>query len=256
MTTFAVTAAGAPTTAGLARLTGASWEALVPVPQPERQRESITCLEGVVRAVLDLRPQRYFVIAPQDVQQALAHLPVEWVEAGPGGGAENFLRGLRHCREATRVICTTCDIPMADKAALRDFLGRCNDELDINYGVTTREEMEAVFPAYPRTYVPLREGQFTGGGVTVVKPAPFLERQAEFHETFATRKNSYRMALALGLPILWGRFSGGAGKATVESAFSRWARLRCAALPIHPNWALDIDHEDDLHYLRWWVRRA
>jgi hypothetical protein len=256
MTTFAVTAAGAPTTVGLARLTGVGWEALVPIPAPCKKQESTCCLEAVVRAVRSLDAvDRYFVVAPLEVQERLSHLPVEWVEAGPGGGAENFLRGLRHCQQASRVVATTCDLPMANGPSLAAFLDSCDSELDVNYSVSTQQEMERVFPAYPRTYVTLREGRFTGGGVTVLKPLPFLQRQTEFHESFATRKNSYRMALALGLPMLWGRLSGGAPKVTVEAAFSRWAKLRCGTVPIDPRWALDVDHADDLHYLRWWVRR-
>lgn len=254
--TFAVTAAGAPTTVGLARLTGAAWEALVPVPAARREDESVTCLERVVQAVLGLGVERYLVVAPPQVRQRLSHLPVEWVEAGDGGGAENFLRGLRHCQDAARVVCTTCDLPAADGPSLADFLARCDDSLDVNYSVCTQQQMESVFPAYPRTYVPLREGRFTGGGVTVVKPGTFLERQEEFHETFATRKNSYGMALALGWPMLWGRLTGGTRKSAVVEAFCRWSRLRCDAVTIDPRWALDVDHADDLHYLRWWIRRS
>jgi hypothetical protein len=237
-------------------MTGSAWEALVRVPARSRELETTTCLEAVVSAVRCLTEiDRYFVVAPAEVQERLSHLPVEWVEAGHGGGAENFLRGLRRCGQANRVVCTTCDLPLADGETLSRFLRDCDPGLDVSYSVASKAHMEQVFPAYPRTYVPLREGSFTGGGVTVVKPLPFLERQREFHETFATRKNSYRMALALGLPILWGHLSGGTPKARVEAAFSRWARLRCGAFPIHPHWALDVDHADDLHYLRWWARR-
>ncbi len=251
-----MTAAGGKTTVDLARLTGAAWEALICAPTADRQAESVTCLERVANSVLALPGlQRYFVIAPSAVQERLSHLPVEWIDAGPGGGAENFLRGLRECGQAERVVCTTCDLPRAEASTLADFVERCDPTLEVSYSVSTRKEMERLFPAYLRTYVRLREGEFTGGGVTVVQPQPFLERQAEFHETFATRKNSYRMALALGWPMLLGRFSGGALKSQVEAAFSRWSRLRCATLPIDPGWALDIDEPDDLHYLRWWARR-
>lgn len=256
MTTFAVTAAGAPTSVGLARLTGAAWEALVPVPARRREEEGLTCLEAVVQAVRGLpEVERYVVVGPPEVRERLSHLPVEWVEAGPGGGAENFLRGLRECRDAQRVVCTTCDLPLADSESLAHFLGQCAPELEVSYSVSTQAQMDRVFPAYPRSYVPLKEGRFTGGGVTVVKPLPFLERQREFHHTFATRKSSYSMAIALGLPMLWGHLTGGTPKARVEAAFSRWARLRCGTVEIHPNWALDVDHADDLHYLRWWTRR-
>jgi hypothetical protein len=238
-------------------MTGAAWEALVPVPAFDRAQEGPTCLEAVVKAVLELDGvEKYFVVAPDQVRQRLSHLPVDWVEAGDGGGAENFLRGLRQCQEADRVVCTTCDLPLATGASLAQFLAHCDSGLDVNYSVSTRDEMERIFPGYPRTYVSLREGRFTGGGVTVLKPLPFLERQSEFHQTFATRKNSYRMALSLGLPLLWGRFSGGTPRARVEAAFSRWSRLRCGTVLIDPRWALDVDHAEDLHYLRWWVRRA
>lgn len=255
-TTFAVTAAGAPTSVGLARMTGAAWEALVPVPASRREEEGQTCLEAVVRAVRGLpEVDRYVVVAPKQVRETLSHLPVEWVEAGPGGGAENFLRGLRQCQDAGRVLCTTCDLPLADTDSLAQFLGQCDWDLDLSYSVSTRREMERVFPAYARSYVPLREGHYTGGGVTVLKPLPFLERQREFHHTFATRKSSYSMAIALGWPMLWGHLTGGTPKARVEAAFSRWARLRCGTVEIHPHWALDVDHADDLLYLRWWMRR-
>lgn len=255
MNLFAVTAAGGPTTVDLARLTGAAWEALVRIPSAERQDEKLTCLEQVASSVLALPGlQRYFIVAPKSVQDSLSHLPVEWVDAGSGGGAENFLRGLRQCGEAKHVVCTTCDLPKAEAASLADFVERCDPDLEVSYSLSTRNDMERLFPAYPRTYVRLREGEYTGGGVTVVQPQPFLQRQAEFHETFATRKNSYRMALALGWPILLGRFSGGALKSQVVEAFSRWSKLRCGTVEIDPRWALDIDHPDDLHYLRWWAR--
>lgn len=252
-----MTAAGAPTSVELTRLSGVAWEALMPVPAAQREAETTTCLERVVSAVRELPElERYFVIAPREVQERLSYLPVEWLDAGPGGGAENFLRGLRQCDKAGRVVCTTADLPAATGDTLADFVSRCDPALEVSYSVSTREQMETVFPAYPRSYVKLREGEFTGGGVTVVRPQPFLERQREFHETFATRKNSYRMALALGLPMLWGRLTGGVYKSKVETAFSKWARLRCGTAFIDPRWALDIDSADDLHYLRWWVRRT
>lgn len=255
MKLYAVTAAGGPTSVPLARLTGQTWEALVPVPSPSRSGEQVTCLEQVVEAIAS-QPEvvHQIVVAPKPVREALSHLDVEWVEAG-AVGSENFLAGLRRATSADRVLWAACDLPLASGTGLGDFLVRCDRRLELNYAVTRYQSMEEVFPGYDRRYITLKEGRFTGGGVAMINPAPILTRQDHWRAIFGSRKNSFKVALRMGWPVLWGRLTGGLSKAEVERAFCDMVRMRCQALEVDPRWALDLDSPDDLHYLRWWVRR-
>ncbi len=254
MKLYAVTAAGGPTSVPLARLTGQTWEALVPVPSGSREGESSTCLERVVEAIAQTEVSHQIVVAPPAVREALPNLEVEWVESGPVG-SENFLAGLRRATSADRVLWTACDLPLASGTGLKDFLSRCDQRLELNYAVTSYREMEKVFPGYDRRYIPLKEGRFTGGGVAMINPFPVLTRQEHWKAIFGSRKNSFKVALRMGWPVLWGRLTGGLGKAEVERAFCNMVKMRCQALEVDPRWALDLDSPDDLHYLRWWVRR-
>lgn len=250
----AVTAAGGPTNAALAQMTGQEWEALVPVPAPRREEETVTLLERVVEAVAqEPQVEHHIVVAPQAVAHRLSHLRVEWVPADSGGG-ENFLKGLRHC-PAERAICTTCDLPVVQTGGLSDFLERCDWSVDVTYSVTERGSMNATFPGYARRYITLQEGRYTGGGLALVDPRAMLARHQLFKSLFGSRKNSFRLAWKMGWPILWGRMTGGTPKARVVKAFSEMAQLRCQTQETDPRWSLDLDSAEDLHYLRWWVRR-
>ncbi len=245
----AVLAAGGPLKTGLRLKTGQSYEALV-------EFGGLTSLESVVSCLrASQRVERVLVTAPDEVQRRLTHLEVEWLPDQGRGGA-NLLAGLYELPPDQPCLMGVCDLPFAARANIEDFLDQCDPGLDFNYGVTEREEMERFFPAYPRRYVPVREGRYTGSGFGMVRPGLILKRVDHFNALFGSRKNTLKIALQFGPGFLLGRILGTLSLFRLEQKFSQIFEVESrVVLKTHPALTLDVDDESDYDYALSWMAK-
>lgn len=150
------------------------------------------------------------------------------------------------------VVVTTGDIPMITPEAIGDFLRLCQGRnSDICYPVVTREISERKYPGVTRTYVRLREGQFTGGNLLLVNPA-IVPKCAELAEKIVQRrKNPLALSRLLGWGFVLRFLLHNLSLAEVETKVSELLGVKGAA--VVSNYAevgVDVDKPGDLQLAR------
>jgi hypothetical protein len=74
---------------------------------------------------------------------------------------------------------------------------------DLIYPVVRVAECYARYPSLKRTAVKLREGEFTGGNMMLVRPDFILHRREVIESTYAARKHPFRLAAMLGVATIF-----------------------------------------------------
>ena len=115
-------------------------------------------------------------------------------------------------KNITKVITVCDDLPFLTGAALDDFIARAEAaDADAAYAIVRKEACLQEFPTLQRTFFHLKEGDFTGGNVSLVSVTLFPGCIAKMKEVFALRKKPLKLAAWLGsffiLKLLLGRLS-------------------------------------------------
>jgi len=97
-------------------------------------------------------------------------------------------------------VVTVCDdLPFLTGAALDDFIARAEaTEADGVYAIVRKEACLREFPSLQRTFFHLKEGDFTGGNVSLVSVTLFPDCIEKMKEVFALRKKPLKLAAWLG----------------------------------------------------------
>ena len=97
-------------------------------------------------------------------------------------------------------VATVCDdLPFLTGEALDDFIARAEAaEADGVYAIVRKEACLREFPSLRRTFFHLKEGDFTGGNVSLVSVDLFPGCIEKMKEVFALRKNPVKLAAWLG----------------------------------------------------------
>jgi GTP:adenosylcobinamide-phosphate guanylyltransferase len=99
----------------------------------------------------------------------------------------------------TKVVTVCDDLPFLTGAALDDFIARAEaTEADGVYAIVWKEACLREFPSLQRTFFHLKEGDFTGGNVSLVSVTLFPDCIGKMKEVFALRKNPLKLAAWLG----------------------------------------------------------
>ena len=210
----------------------------------------------VAAACLAARPVEHVVVVGPDPAGAGEEL-AQAREAGrltvvePGEDLlDSVRRGtgavLARLPEAERLLLVTGDVPLLTGGVLERFLRACPAEADVAYPVVRREVMEARFPGAARTYVRLRDGEFTGGNALLLRRG-ILPRALDWAESlYAARKQPWRLALMFGPRVLWRVLARRATVPELEERLSRIAGLTGRAIVSpDPEIAMDIDKPAD-----------
>ena len=99
----------------------------------------------------------------------------------------------------SRVVTVCDDLPFMTGAALDDFIARAEaTDGDAAYAIVRKEACLREFPSLQRTFFHLKEGDFTGGNVSLVSVTLFPGCIEKMKEVFALRKNPLKLAAWLG----------------------------------------------------------
>ena len=122
-----------------------------------------------------------------------------------GSMAECAAAAIRKLREQpghekiTKVATVCDDLPFLTGAALDDFIARAEvAEADGVYAIVRKEACLREFPSLRRTFFHLKEGDFSGGNVSLVSVDLFPGCIEKMKEVFALRKNPVKLAAWLG----------------------------------------------------------
>lgn len=178
-----VVLAGGKTSPDLRALTGVEDRALLPVGDR-------TMLEIALAA---LRPHGDVVLVGGHEGQAARR-----VEAGDGflGSLSQGLAAV----ESETFLLATCDLPYLTAGGVADYLSRCDPTALLNYPILDADASARAYPGVRRTTLKLREGEFTGGNIALMRTSLMRQVMPLLERAYTLRKSP----VGLGSLIGWG----------------------------------------------------
>ncbi|MFZ5595745.1 MAG: NTP transferase domain-containing protein [Bacillota bacterium] len=241
----ALVLAGSKNDGPLRQCSSAPYEAMIAIGRK-------TMVEYVVDALRSSeRIGRIIVVGPSEMACLSGRKDVRVISAR-GNLMENVSRGVRELPGANRILITTCDIPMITPRAIEDFLDRCEKRpAQIYYPVVPREVVEKEYVRVRRTYVTLREGEFTGGNIFLVDPGT-VERCMKIGQRLVdARKSPVQLSRIVGMSFLL-RFL--LKKVTIKEAEEKVSALLgvegAVVVSAYPEVGVDVDKPSDLELVR------
>ena len=115
----------------------------------------------------------------------------------PGSGLiDSMLAGFAGLDEHEMTLVSATDLPLLNAAAIDAFASQARHvqpEYDIGYGFVSRQAHVAKYPQVRHTWVPLREGVFCGGGVSVLRAGAATQAAELLRKVAALRKSPLRL---------------------------------------------------------------
>ncbi len=212
-----------------------------------------TLLQTGIKAILESgRANRIAVPGEGCVHDQLRETDFRLV---PGGttGPGTILNGLRALRQngplTDRLLLVTTDLPFIEARHINEFVDRAPKTADLAVAVCNSSEFEVVFPNSTNTYVKLNDGQWTVGGVFLVKAEPFERAISHLESVFINRKSVLGMVRLLGPKFL---LQFALRRVGVEDVIRKVESiLGCSGAAVYksaPELAFDIDDVEDYEY--------
>lgn len=160
----------------------------------------------------------------------------------------NVAAGVKYFQNDKMLLISTSDIPFLTGEAVEDFVRKSLDSnADICYPIVQKQTCDDAFPEAKRTYAHLKEGQFTGGNLIMLKPE-ILDRSLNIaRQMIEYRKSPVNMSRVLGLPFLIRLLSGRLSIVEVENRLSRLLNIKGKAIITeYAEIGNDIDKPEDI----------
>jgi hypothetical protein len=235
--------AGGRISGAYAEAAGTTVKALVPVggvPVARRVAQALVATTGV---------ERICIVGPEAVSEVAGDL-CTWVRERDSALA-NFLAGVEHLAsgEDSKLLLCGTDVAMLEAAALDDFVARAPADADLCLPVVRREAFDRQYSDGRWVYVPLADGQFTGGSQFIVRPGAIVKNMPLIDSLFERRKSQVAMARTLGLPFILKLLTRRLRIAELEGRVSALTGCQCrAVLDCQPELAFDIDNLAEWRY--------
>ncbi len=180
----------------LAKYTQGKPKALIPIAGKPMIAHVVDALAGA-RYI-----QHIVVVALDPAAEAQFPVAVEYVPDA-GGLLANAEAGLQyaldHYPNLDAVLLSSSDVPTITPAIVDDFIEECfRTDHDLYYSIVERSVMETRFPGSRRSYIHLREGNFAGGHLFLVRPTMALDQRELRQSLPGERKNALRQARLIG----------------------------------------------------------
>lgn len=153
----------------------------------------------------------------------------------------------------TGILVSSADIPLITAAMVDRFIEKCLlTDHDVYYGLIERSVMEGRFPASRRSYVHLKEGDFAGADIFVVRPGAVAANRELWRRVADARKSALAQARILG--GIWPVFKllvHQMSLAEAEKRASRALNVRGrAVICADPEVGMDVDKPFQLEIVR------
>lgn len=237
----ALVLAGSPNDGPLKECSPESYEALIPIGKK-------TMVEYVVDALkASERINRIVVVGPPDELKKKLTGEVAVVSSG-GNIMQNVLAGLKQLPAAGYVLLATCDIPLITPQAIEDFLDLCkNRRADLYYPIIPRSVVEKKYDQAKRTYVTLKEGEYTGGNLFLLNPVVVEICMSKGQELVDARKSPIKLCRLLGTGFLLKFLLRSLSLGEAESRVSTLLGVNGAVvISNYPEVGVDVDKPVDL----------
>lgn len=200
--------------------------------------------------------QKVIVVGLPPEDRPPLSVPVTYLPAH-GDLFSNAEAGINHAITANPdldgIVVSSADIPLVTPEIVDRFIEDClHTDHDVYYGVVERSVMEGRFPTSRRSYVHLREGDFAGGDMVLVRPGAMRANRDLWRQVADARKSALSQARILGgiwpvLRLLTRRMS----LAEAEQRASRALNVRGRAVICKdPEVGMDVDKPFQLDIVR------
>ncbi len=199
--------------------------------------------------------QRIIVVALDPAAEVQFLVPIEHVPDA-GGILANAEAGLQHALahypDLDAVLLSSSDLPTITPAIVDTFIEEClRTDHDLYYSIVERSVMEARFPESRRSYVHLREGDFAGGDLFLIRPSITLSQRDLWQSLAGARKNALRQARMIGLWPLFKLIIRRLSLAEAERRASKALNMRGRAIPFpYAEIGMDVDKPFQLEIAR------
>lgn len=237
----ALVLAGSRNDGPLKQCSPAQYEAMIAIGRKTMVEYVIDALRGSNRI------DRIAVVGPTE-EPGFCHRNDVTVVPAEGGLMENVARGVDSLPGAHRVLLATCDIPLITPRAIEDFLDRCgNMSAEIYYPVVSREVVERSYLCTRRTYIPFKEGDFTGGNLFLINPGSVKHCMNKGQRLINARKSPFLLSKMIGFPFL---FKYVLHMVSLEEAARKASALLgikgAVVITTYPEVGIDVDKPSDL----------
>ncbi len=174
-----------------------------------------------------------------------------------GDFVSNILSGLETHSASPYVLISTCDLPFLTGDAVAAFVREASalaerTNASLIWPVVPVNICYSRFPGIKRTALRLRDGEYTGGNLALVRPQFLLAHSQRIAAAYAARKSPVKLARMLGLGTLARVVASQKvtpqllSIAFLETRVSRLLGGPCRALPCDsPEIATDLDRPSD-----------
>jgi GTP:adenosylcobinamide-phosphate guanylyltransferase len=200
---------------------------------------------------------RIAVVAPAAEMRARAEEDILIVPEGDSL-VDNLKKGCLALEPGEHFLVCSSDVPFLTAEAVEDFLAACHPyDYDFYYPIVSRADNERRFPGVKRTYVKIKNAEYTGGNLFLVNPRCLPAALPRLEKFYALRKNPLRLAGTLGLFFVLKLLLK---KVTIRELEERFAALFAikgkAVISAYPEIGTDIDKPSDLALARQLLKPA
>lgn len=190
---------------------------------------------------------KIFIVSNKDDLKEMPFFEKEYMIESDGTIIENILTAVKEIGYDKNILICSSDIPMITLEAVNDFLSKTkNSDIQIYYPIVKESASKSKYPEMKRTYIRLKEGNFTGGNIFYLDPLIFKNNLKRVSALLEARKKPIKMAYLLG-PAFLIRFI--AGRVTIQEIEKKILRLikikGRAIVSDYPEISCDIDKPGD-----------
>ena len=233
----------------LAKYTQGKPKALIPIAGKPMIAHVVDALAGA-RYI-----QHIVVVALDPAAEVRFPVPVKYVPDA-GGILANAEAGLQyaldHYPNLDAVLLSSSDVPTITPVIVDDFIEECfRTDHDLYYSIVERSVMEARFPGSRRSYIHLREGDFAGGDLLLIRPSMTLSQRELWQSLAGARKSALRQARMIGLWPLFKLIIHRLSLAEAERHGSKALNMRGRGVPFpYAEVGMDVDKPFQLEIVR------
>jgi NDP-sugar pyrophosphorylase family protein len=233
----------------LAEYTQGKAKALIPIANKPM-------ISHIVAALVNSTTVKHIVIVALDPDAEVQFpVPIEYV-SDAGSILANAEAGLEYAAnrypDMDAVLLCTSDIPTITGPIVDALVEEClRTDHDLYYTVIERSVMEKRFPGSHRSYVHLREGDFAGGDIIVVRPSLGITNRDLWNELAAARKNAFRQARLVGLGLFLKLITRRLSLGDAERRVSKVLNVNGRVVPFsYAEVGMDVDKPSQLEIVR------
>ena len=233
----------------LAKYTQGKPKALIPIAGKPMIAHVVDALAGS-RYI-----QHIVVVALDPAAEVRFPVPVKYVPDA-GGILANAEAGLQYALDyypdLDAVLLSSSDVPTITPAIVDDFIEEClRTDHDLYYSLVERSVMEARFPGSRRSYIHLREGDFAGGDLFLIRSGMVLSQRDLWQRLTGARKNALQQVRMIGLWPLLKLVARRLSLAEAERLGSKALNVRGRGVPFpYAEVGMDVDKPFQLEIVR------